>query len=342
MRCGLVTAIVATILIAAILVASTPVRAQPLDIDGQRDPWLWPFASTSEWNTPLGSGARFAPADAPATRDILAGGAGIHAGEWSHPLYLARADDPVVRVFDRENERSFRVRVPPGAKPDPKGDGHMYVVDPTKRTVLEMIGVKRAADGRITTARAFKVDLYGTGTHMTDGRFPGIRAMDASGMGGLIRAWELKAGRISHAVTFMLPYSRLKHGPVWPSAREDYWGFRDYKGNVPIGSLIAIQPSVDVTKLGLSPSGLALARALQDYGAYCDDSAGSSGIVISAEGAAEGMAELRDMRADFPKIHPYLRLVTNNTAETLGGGGTPRRPPAPPLVPPSAGSAASP
>ena len=337
MRLGLVTLVVVTA-----LAAGATLRAQPLDAQGRRDPWLWPFASRSEWNTPLGSGARFAPADAPASRDILAGGASIHAGEWSHPLYLARPDDPVVHVFDRENERSFRVRVPPGAKPDPKADGHMYVVDPTKRTALEMIGVKRAADGSITTARAFDVDLYGTGMHMTDGRFPGIRAMDASGMGGLIRAWELNAGRIAHAVTFMLPYARLKHGPVWPSAREDYWGFRDYKGNVPVGSLIAIPPSVNLTKLGLTPSGLALARALQDYGAYCDDSAGSSGIVISAEGAAEGMAELRDMRADFPKIHPYLRLVTNNTAATPGGGGARRQPPAPPLMPPSAGSAAAP
>ncbi len=337
MRLGLVTLVVV-----AALAAGATLRAQPLDAQGRRDPWLWPFASRSEWNTPLGSGARFAPADAPTSRDILMGGASIHAGEWSHPLYLAHPDDPVVRVFDRENERSFRVRVPAGAKPDPMGDGHMYVVDPTKRSVLEMIAVKRGADGSITAARAFKVDLYGTGMHMTDGRFPGIRAMDASGMGGLIRAWELNAGRIPHAMTFMLPYTRLKHGPVWPSAREDYWGFRDYKGNVAIGSLIAIPPTVNLTKLGLTPSGLALARALQDYGAYCDDSAGSSGIVISAEGAAEGMSELRDMRADFPKIHPYLRLVTNNTAATPGGGGVPRRAPAAPLIPPSAGSAASP
>ena len=234
--------------------------------------------------------------------------------------------------------------MPPGAKPDPMADGHMYVVDPSKHSVLEMIGVKRAANGDITAARAFDVDLYGTGMHMTDGKFPGIRAMDASGMGGLIRVWELKAHRIPHAVTFMLPYSRLKHGPVWPSAREDYWGFRDYKGNVPIGTLIAIPPAVDVTKLGLTPSGLALAQALQDYGAYCDDSAGSQGIVISAEGATEGMAELQAMRADFPKIHAYLRPVTNNTAATPGGGGTPRQSPAPPLMPPpaNAGSAASP
>jgi hypothetical protein len=128
------------------------------------------------------------------------------------------------------------------------------------------------------------------------------------------------------------PALTAAHGPVWPSAREDYWGFRDYTGNVPIGALIAIPFTVDLSKLGLTPSGLALAQALQDYGAYCDDSSGSRGIIISAEGATERTPELEDMRADFPKIRAYLRLVTNNTAAMPGGGGVPRREPAPPLA----------
>jgi len=144
-----------------------------------------------------------------------------------------------------------------------------------------------------------------------------------------LRAWDIRAGRIRHALTFLLPFGRLKHGPVWPSAREDYWGFRDYTGHVPIGTLIAIPPDVDIGGLGLSPGGVVLARALQDYGAYCDDSVGTDGIVISAEGASEGLPELADMRRDFPVIRRYLRVVLNNARATPGGGGTPRAPAAP-------------
>jgi hypothetical protein len=155
--------------------------------------------------------------------------------------------------------------------------------------------------------------------------------MDASGMGGVLRAWELRAGRIRHALTFSLPYARLKHGPVWPSSREDYWGFRDYQGHVPIGTLIAIPPGLDVAALGLSASGRALARALQDFGAYCDDSVGTDGIEISAEGASEEMPQLADARRDFPVIHRYLRAVTNNTRVNPGGGGVPRAQAAPGL-----------
>jgi hypothetical protein len=167
-------------------------------------------------------------------------------------------------------------------------------------------------DRHIVARRAFRVDLLGPGMFLRDGRFPGVRAMDASGFGGVLRAWEMQAGHIAHALTFLLPYARLKHGPVWPSSREDFWGFRDYKGDVPIGTLIAIPRDVDVDKLGLSPAGLALAHALQEYGAYCDDSVGTDGIVLSAEAASENSLPLSQMRGDFPRLRLYLRAVLNN------------------------------
>jgi len=102
------------------------------------------------------------------------------------------------------------------------------------------------------------------------------------------------------------------------------------------GTLIAIPPTVAVNSLGLTPSGIVLARALQDYGAYCDDSTGTENLIIDAEDAADGMPELQEMRADIVKIRTFLRPVLNNTPATPGGGGTPRAPLAPPLRPPPA------
>jgi len=291
-----------------------------------RDPYLWPFSPSSPWNTPIGSGAIFARVP-----DLLAGQALIHAGTWSMPIYLAQDTDPVVTVHDEENARDFHAHIPKYAKPDPMGDAHFYVVEPSHVFALEMYHARIQPNGDFLARRAFRVSLTGPGMFLRDGKFPGVRAMDASGMGGILRAWEIRAGTIRHALTFLLPPSRLKHGPVWPSSREDFWGFRDYQGAVPIGALIAIPGDVDVTRLNLSPSGLALAHALQDFGAYCDDSVGTDGIVISAEGASENLRELQEMRRDFARIHPYLRLVVNNTPSTPGGGGTPRAPLPPPL-----------
>ena len=288
-----------------------------------REAWLWPFSSDSPWNTPIGSSARFSTLESPATQDLLAGHALIHAGQWGMPLYRAARSDPWVRVWDEENRRLFRVQVPRDARPDPMGDGHLFVGDPDGRFVLEMYRARRLVDGGLVARRAFRVDLLGPGMFLRDGRFPGVRAMDASGMGGVLRAWELRAGHVGHALTFLLPYARLKHGPVWPSSREDYWGFRDYTGHVPIGTLVAIPGDVRVDGLGLSKPGLVLAHALQEYGAYCDDSVGTDGLVLTAEGAAEGTAELAALRRDFPVIRAALRLVENNTAESPGGGGVP-------------------
>ncbi len=294
-----------------------------------REAWLWPFASDSPWNLPVGSEALFSAVDSPQTQDLLAGHAVIHAGQWGMPLYRAAPNDPWVNVRDEENRRAFHVQVPRDARPDPMGDGHLFIGDPEGRFVLEMYRARRLPDGNVVARRAFRVDLHGPGMFLRDGRFPGVRAMDASGMGGVLRAWELHAGHIGHALTFLLPYSRLKHGPVWPSSREDFWGFRDYSGHVPIGTLVAIPGWVHVDDLSLSVAGLTLAHALQDYGAYCDDSVGTDGLVLTAEGEAEGMAELAAMRRDFPVIRTALRVVENNTTTSPGGGGVPRAAPAP-------------
>ena len=282
-----------------------------------KDAWLSPFAADSPWNTPVARDATFSAAGDPETKELLAGQALIHAGQWGMPLYLAGDGDPWVDVRDAENARAFRVRVPANARPDPMGDGHLFVVEPGRAFVLEMYRARRVGTDLILTRRAFRVDLHGPGFFLRDGRFPGVRAMDASGFGGVLRAWELRAGQVHHALTFLLPYVRLRHGPVWPSAREDYWGFRDYTGHVPIGTLAAIPRSVRIDRLGLSSDGLVLARALQEYGAYCDDSVGTDGIVLTAEGASEGLPQLAAMRKDFPVIRAQLRAVTNN-----GPGGT--------------------
>jgi hypothetical protein len=154
------------------------------------------------------------------------------------------------------------------------------------------------------------------------------------GLGGLVRVSDLKNLRIPHATTLVLSQSRLKTGPVWPAVADDYCAYQTpscYTGHVPIGALVVLVPSIDVTTLGLTPAGLAFARCLQDYGAYVKDSGGSD-LAFLAEDAAAGMSEVADIRNDLSKLTPYLAVVTNNSAQSMGGGGTPRQPLAPPLM----------
>jgi hypothetical protein len=302
----------------------------PFCVAAGRDPYLRPFSSNSPWNTPIGASASFSADNDPRTKDLLAGHALIHAGAWSMPIYLASVTDPAVRVHDEENARDFHARIPPDARPDPMADAHFFVVEPSHLFVLEMYRARRQPNGDVLARRAFRVSLTGQGMFLRDGKFPGVRAMDASGMGGILRAWEIRAGSIRHALTFLLPFNRLKHGPVWPSSREDFFGPAAYTGHVPIGTLIGIPHTVNIATLQLTPPGHALAQALQDYGAYCDDSAGTDGIVLSAEGASETLPGLAAMRRDFPLLQRYLRVVLNNAPPEPGGGGAPRNVPVQP------------
>ena len=167
-----------------------------------------------------------------------------------------------------------------------------------------------------------RTDLLGSG--VTQG---GERAHGGSALGGILRKGELQNG-IHHALTMTLPRRLQRLGPVWPASAQDDNAARDYAGHVPIGQLVALPSSVDVHALGLSKAGLAIAIALQDYGAYNVDSA--TDFSLSAEPAVEPDLGARE---DLPKLRALLLCVTNNRKDNVGGGGPRRKPPALPLLP---------
>jgi hypothetical protein len=318
---------------------------------GGRDRAMWPFASDSPWNVPVGSGARFAGEADAITRDVRVGGAGINAGNWSHPVYEASASDPVWQVYDRSggdpstlawsSQRLVgTIHAPSGISPagnpgvgDVWFDRHLHVVQPDGDTVQELYAtyVDQGAR-RISVTHSARFSLSGSGLGT-----PSTRASGVAAIGGLIRTWELQAGQISHALAVAIDNDQMRPGPVWPAALEDGHAATEYHGAVPMGTLMAIPPSVDLNSLGLSPGGLVLARALQDHGAYLVD--GSSGFVFYAEPGAEGMAQLAQMRADASRLQELLRPITNNAPTSVsgggvGGGGTPRATLAPALAAP--------
>jgi hypothetical protein len=341
-----VTALVVLALTMGMAPLVTPdAHAAVTPVPTSRDRVVWPFASDSPWNVAVGSGARFAGVGDAITGDVRVGGAGINAGNWSHPVYEAQASDPVWQVYDRSpgdpttmawsSQRLVAtIRAPLGLQPagnpgvgDAWFDRHLHVVQPDGDTVHELYAtyVDQAAR-RISVTHSAQFSLSGSGMGT-----PSTRASGLAAMGGLIRAWELEAGQINHALAVALNNDQMRRGPVWPASLEDGHAATEYHGSVPMGTLMAIPPDVNLNTLGLSPGGLVLARALQDYGAYLTD--GSSRFVFYAEPAAEGMPQLAQMRTDVSRLQDLLRPITNNTPTTPGGGGTPRATPAPPLTP---------
>ena len=292
-----------------------------------RDPTLQPYSHLSLWNTAIGSGAQWSyPQDAD-TRDLRKWQIVINAGLWSVPIYTASPTDHFVYFKDTDNlwpVPDQYLRAPSGmtvAGPVVGGDHNLTLFDASKRwvwTYSECTTTNGALASGFQCGLAQQEDVCDVGL----GPYTG---------GGVIRSWELKAGSIKHMLRFSLNVAALRSGPTWttglqwPAIHEDYNGPSAYKGNLLFGSTIGIPQSVNLSSFGLSSSGLALARALQDYGAMVRD-ANTCCLTFYAEAAAEGMPELNDMRTDSAKLLPYLSVLRNQSPSTPNGGGVPRQP----------------
>ncbi len=292
-----------------------------------RDPAKWPFASTSPWNMPIGNGAIYQQASDPCTRSLISESntAWINSEEWSHPIYRASSSDPLVPIVINGVEQ-IRINIPSNAQAalPTDSDAHLHIIDPTGRYVVEMYRAFPRPTGGWDVDYYVRLDLTSAG--ILQG---GARAYGGSAIAGLIRAGELTQG-IRHALAIAQPYTHLSPaGPVWPANKTD-GADASYSGNYPMGQLAAIPPNINLATLNppLSPQGLALGRAMQDYGVYNVDSSSTS--VAYAEPTAAN--EVDKARYDLPRLWALLRCITNNSPTSVGGGGAIRRAPLAPDV----------
>lgn len=303
--------------------ASRPGGTPPLPANTLRDPSLWPFASNSPWNMPIGDGANYQDENGDCTQSLNfeSERAGINSTEWSHPVYRASVSDPMVSLYLNGVEK-IRINIPAVAESalPYNTDSHLHIIDPTGNYVVEMYRALKRSGGGWNVDYYVKLDLRGPG--VLEG---GARAYGGSAIGGLIRKGELANG-IRHALAIAQPWTHLwPGGPIWPANKDDGDVENKYTGDFPMGQLAAIPASVDLEALDppLSPQGLAIGRAMQDFGVYNVDTAGVN--VVYAEPAASG--ELGQSHKDMPRLWELLRCVLNNSPTSVGGGGSVRRAP---------------
>jgi cell division protein FtsN len=342
----------------------TPIAEPPST--ATRDKYRQPFASTSIWNMPIGSGARYVPAGIPPAVHL-------HADE---DVLVLRPEAPLTEVWTYSSDSWSRplqnrctatnntgLRVPfptnfilPDEAPDsPNSSGAILAQD--GRTLVQFQPVTRCnSGGRITYqqgARYADEDIYG----------PGIRGAHGgaglSSIGGTIRLGEMSVAgsTIPHALKLNLDCGRVCYKGVslsdsfrWPATTADACAPGCYGGSNPalrMGALLALAPDFNVNALETEP-GRILARTLIDYGAYLVDSTAWDAYAWSTERSPDGrfIDEFRQRWGfswdvnnntsspwgrDNVAIISALQVVDNNSAGTIGGGGTPRRPLAPPI-----------
>lgn len=292
---------------------------------------------------------------------LSASGAGsVNGAYYTTPVWRAHASDPLgtfvlADTTEQPGGRTITLPVPSGGVlaadwNSSSPDSFLALIEPDGDTVHEMYKVLPVTGKtRTWTARRYVTySLRGTGSDGTNpvGGVVGIRASVASLLGGLIRRAELDStaparGRIPHALAMALRLTQQQRigvgapGYVWPARGRDYnaatvGNAQFYYGTVPLGARFAIPPTVDVTSLGLSDTGLALAWALQDYGALDVDS--SSWPTLYAE-VGSTPAQVAEATAAWKVLYPLLRPVLNVTPTSPGGPGAPRQPVAAPAAP---------
>ena len=270
---------------------------------GARPLAIYPFSATSPANRSIPASATFDSANGTMSSDLRSsGGTNVNSQSWSFAFYTATDADPVVQVRDPgSGSVQATIHLPADATTTSGSDAHMGVVQPDGYTAYEFYKMTKSGSGW-TSPYVVRTDLRG------DGLGGGTRASGTSIFWGVIRSQELQQASIRHSLLLGIPSSALKSGQVWPARLQDSFASR-YSGSIPMGTLFAIPPSVDVTSLGLDREGLALAHALQQYGAYVMIQ--SSSTALYAEKSADP-AQVSALKGPWQKLRPLLQAVTNN------------------------------
>jgi hypothetical protein len=321
----------------------------------KRDKFLQPFLSTSIWNMPIGSDARYAKANIGKSNQAAADEEyffqlkdkypkrAVYApGAWGEGRCTGK------KYMDIDIPIPDNLIVPDATKkPFRTPNNASAFLMPDGRTLVQLSPLARCEkEGSVYGWRYKNIDIYGEGiggAHFGSG---------LSSIGGSIRKGELTNDKpIRHALKVViwadkyLFYDDKIRGYRWPADRADSYAAENYGGNnhsLVQGSLLAIPPETTKESLKLqTPAGKKLFDALQNYGAYVvDDSAGDAHYFAVEKGVTD---EFRDKYGydfetkngkfydDFMKLFQALYIVDNNSPNSIGGGGTPRAELAPPI-----------
>jgi hypothetical protein len=234
-----------------------------------------PFSPGSFWNSPVAS-ARVDPRS-DQLMEYFASQArqpNLTVRRWGVSVAEARPTDPgfdVPCIRYRECTLGVfgRLRIPLTARPDPSADGHLAVYDPVRRREWGLYGA-RLTRGKWQALAGAAVSTRGSG--LAPPRTAAANAANFPLLGGLIRPEEILQGRIDHALVFGMP--NVGAGPpVCPAthsagASADPHALRE-------GQWLQLDPRLDVDDLELEPWQRTIARALQRYGMYLRDGAGT-------------------------------------------------------------------
>lgn len=230
----------------------------------------------------------------------LVGGDAGTSWDYGHPTYWAQPTDPIYRLQPSTNWNpsisGHRIRIPTGARAALGSDGHMTVVQPDGWEYdFWRAGPVTGNGGVFRYTSGARIRINGSG--LTAPR-SGATAANFGNLAGIIRAPELAAGKINHAL-FMV---------IRCTAADTSFGFGTRRGgggsafvypathggnacgpsviSPPMGARVQLVMSEkEIRSLGIPAWKRAILRALRRYGAYIGDT-GGPGVGLMIESSA--------------------------------------------------------
>jgi hypothetical protein len=206
-------------------------------------------------------------------------------------------------IYECPNMNQFgAVPIPKGTRPDPSSDGHLAVWDPATR---------REWDFWISRCPANCARAGSGGSFSTNSLSPSVRhGANAAGfplLAGIVHPEEIAAGRIEHPLIFATP--NVGKGFVCPAVHAD--GENSDRHALREGSLLQLDPGLDIARLEIPDWQKTIARAAQQHGMYLVDGGGT--LSIRAEnpinrGDLWGALGLEGNSALFSSAFPWSRM----------------------------------
>lgn len=246
-----------------------------------------PYDETSIWNTPIGPSPKYDvySAEMIASLGLSHDGEIITAGDdYNYPVYFADEQTPrwdvpclinkcTIASSDQDIIRTDMVQnvpIPAEAQPGGGTDARIIIIDKVTHTEYDLSKAQRTATGWTAgTVSVYNILWDGTPI-MHSSRGSGIPAY-----AGLLRPWEIRQGRIEHALAF--GYTETAEGKcVFPASKTD--GKSALFFAIPEGARLQLDPSLteaDFDRMGLDATGKIIARALQEYGMILVDTSGA-------------------------------------------------------------------
>ena len=333
---------------------------------GSRNVFKQPFASTSIWNMPIGSGAVYVPAN---ISDNPAPGSWVRMPQMDEEHIVIRPDSPLTTINYSSAQWSganrcaatgsalLQVPIPSDyVVPHNIENSSAAFLMADKRTIAQTQPFARCNVGSAATAfvKFPNVDIYG------DGRTGAHGGSGLSAIGGSLRIGELRPG--SQGPTHALKVNVYAKQALfkctssadcyrWPANNADgyavgHYGVESNNGNraMKMGALLALPASMNIAGLGLETEpAKQIAWTLQNYGAYVVDDTWAPQFAFNAETGPDGSFKNQfkaDYGVDFEQLTTSttawsrdvrrlvraMSVVDNNGPSSIGGGGSPRLP----------------